>query len=110
VDRGGAIEEVQALVGLVRDVDATAIDVEEFVVLLVTREDRLEGGERIQIVALERERLLEELDRLRAVVQPIFVVARDLRRELVGELGIEVGAVQRLLDSLTSRSQPDPLA
>ena len=50
-----------------------------------------------EIVGLDRERLLEELDGLRAVAEAVLVAARDLRRELVGELRIEV---------LASRARP----
>ena len=46
VDRGDAEQELEALVGLVRDVDPAAIDLEQLGVLLVAREDRLERGER----------------------------------------------------------------
>ncbi len=68
---GDAEQEVEPLprpscgdVGL-----APAIDLEQLGELLVAGEDRLEGGQGVQIVGLERERPAVELDRLGAVVR-----------------------------------------
>ena len=85
MQRGNAEQEVQTLVRLLRDLDATTIDLEQVLELLVAREDRLEGGQRAQIVGLDRERLLPILDGLVGLAEAVFVAARDLGRELVRE-------------------------
>jgi len=54
VQRGDAEQEVQTLVRLLRDLDAAAIDLEQVRELLVAREDRLEGGERTEVIGLDR--------------------------------------------------------
>ncbi len=57
MERRDPEQELEALVGLVRDVDPAAVDVEQLGELLVAGEDRLERGERGEVVGLDRERL-----------------------------------------------------
>ena len=86
-----AEQELEALVGIVRDVDTTAVDVEQLGVLLLAGEDAFEAAERVQVVALDRERTLVELDGLAAVAEAVLVATRDFGRQLVGQLLVELG-------------------
>src|SRR5262249_49528717 len=98
--------ELEALVGLLRELGALAVDIEQLGVTLVAREDRLERGERVQVVGLERERAAEVLDALVALAEPVLGRPRDLGRELVRDLRIELlGLPERFLEQ---RAQTDP--
>ena len=73
VDSGDAEQDAEALVRIIRDVDLLAVDLEQLRVLLLRREDPIQGFDSALVVRLHSECHAVVLDRLDGVVQPLYV-------------------------------------